>query len=204
MTEKKIDFAKGSGLVPAIVQHAQSGAVLMLGYLNDEALKQTLATKRVHFFSRSKDRLWMKGESSGNVLEYISHDVDCDQDAVLIQALPAGPTCHTGAPSCFAETKPPELAFLSQLQALIVSRKTGAREGSYVASLFHEGTKKIAQKVIEEAGEVALEAMAKDRELFLGESADLLFHYLVLLADAEVSLAEVLNVLEQRHQKSRS
>jgi phosphoribosyl-ATP pyrophosphohydrolase/phosphoribosyl-AMP cyclohydrolase len=200
-----IDFPKMGGLVPAIVQHAETGVVLMLGYMNEEALAKTVNESRVHFFSRSKNRLWMKGESSGHILEYRNHSVDCDGDAILVSALPHGPTCHTGSSSCFDGAEHFSNAFLSRLNSIIHSRKSmGDASRSYVANLFSKGTKSIAQKVIEEAGEVALEAMADERDLFVGEAADLLFHYLVLLADQGVQMSEVLSLLESRHGERQS
>lgn len=200
----KIDFEKGSGLVPAIIQDATTGSVLMLGYVNSEALEQTKTTGKVHFFSRSKNRLWMKGESSGNILEFVSMSIDCDGDSLLIQAKPKGPTCHNGTQSCFEEAPENKHAFLNTLEQIVVSRKGAAAGSSYVASLYHEGTKKIAQKVIEEAGEVALEALSRNHELFLGEAADLLFHYLVLLADYDTSVEDILAVLKKRHQERKN
>jgi phosphoribosyl-ATP pyrophosphohydrolase/phosphoribosyl-AMP cyclohydrolase len=199
----KIDFAKGAGLVPAVIQDATTGCVLMLGYMNSEALEETKKTGKVHFFSRSKNRLWMKGESSGNILEFVSVSVDCDADSLLIQARPQGPTCHNGTRSCFEDAPEATHNFLKTLEQIVVSRKGAQVESSYVATLFNEGTKKIAQKVIEEAGEVALEAMARNHDLFLGEAADLLFHYLVLLADYDTSVEDILTVLKQRHQKRK-
>lgn len=199
----KIDFEKGSGLIPVVIQDATTGSVLMLGYMNSEALEETQKTGKVHFFSRSKNRLWMKGESSGNILEFVSVSVDCDGDSLLVQARPQGPTCHNGTRSCFEAAPENAHHFLKTLEQIVVSRKGAQAETSYVAALFNEGTKKIAQKVIEEAGEVALEAMARNHELFLGEAADLLFHYLVLLADYDTSVEDILTVLKQRHQERK-
>jgi phosphoribosyl-ATP pyrophosphohydrolase/phosphoribosyl-AMP cyclohydrolase len=199
----KIDFKKGAGLVPAVIQDATTGSVLMLGYMNNEALEETKKTGKVHFFSRSKNRLWMKGESSGNILEFISISVDCDGDSLLVQARPQGPTCHNGTRSCFEDAPEAAHHFLKTLEQIVVSRKGAQPDSSYVATLFNEGTKKIAQKVIEEAGEVALEAMARNHELFLGEAADLLFHYLVLLADYDTSVEDILTVLKQRNQERK-
>ena len=196
-----LDFNKGDGLVPAIIQDAGNGAVLMLGYMNREAFDKTKTTGKVHFFSRSKNRLWMKGESSGNVLDLVSISIDCDRDTVLVQARPQGPTCHTGNQSCFADAPISEHSFLSTLESIIRERRAEASQGSYVSGLFKEGTKKIAQKVIEEAGEAALEALDRKRELFLEEGADLLFHFLVLLADQDLNVTQVLEVLSKRHSK---
>ncbi len=198
------DFSKGDGLVPAIIQDADSSQVLMLGYMNQEALDKTIESKKVHFFSRSKKRIWMKGESSENVLHLVDIAIDCDSDALLVRAYPAGPTCHNGTVSCFGGGSASGTAFLGELEKVIRSRREKSDEKSYVASLFSEGTKKIAQKVIEEAGETAIEAVAKDRALFKEEAADLLFHYLILLNDGGVLLSEITEVLSARHAKRTS
>ena len=204
MNSIKPDFFKGDGLVPAIIQDVRSGRVLMLGYMNQEALEKTIESGKVHFFSRSKNRLWMKGESSGNILTFVTVSLDCDSDALLVQADPVGPTCHTGSASCFGESKDSGFSFLADLERLIAARKEKGDEKSYVASLFHAGSKKIAQKVVEEAGEVALEAVGQNSELFKEEAADLLFHYLVLLADKGVSLGDIATVLAARHTQRKS
>lgn len=188
-------------LIPAIIQHAQTSQVLMLGYMNDESLEKTKQEGRITFYSRSKQRLWTKGETSGNFLELVSIQEDCDKDALLIKALPKGPTCHTGTYSCF-EDKTPE-GFLHQLEGTILSRKTNPDEASYTASLFKKGTKKIAQKVGEEATEVILEAMDSNKELLIEESSDLLYHLLVLLADQGVSLKDVEQKLMDRHTSAK-
>lgn len=201
MQQIEPDFSKGNGLVPAVVQDAVNGTVLMLGFMNQEAFSRTRETNKVHFFSRSRDRLWMKGETSGNVLHLRSMRIDCDNDTLLIEAHPEGPTCHTGARTCFGESDGWAPQFLAQLEQVIVSRRRAGAEKSYVSSLFESGTKKIAQKVVEEAGEVAIEAVSGNRELFKEEAADLLFHYLVLLVDQGYSLGEIVSVLEKRHQK---
>lgn len=192
-----IDFDKMDGLIPAIIQHAESGQVLMLGYMNPEAWQQTQQTKQVTFFSRSKQRLWVKGESSGNYLNFISAQVDCDADTLLIKAIPQGPTCHTGTFSCFGdeETK----GFLHQLDALIQDRKANPESGSYTNSLLDKGINKVAQKVGEEAVELVIEAKDDNNELFLNEAADLLYHTLVLLAAKGKKLEDVEAVLQQRH-----
>ena len=193
------DFSKG--LIPAIIQDAKTQKVLMLGYMNEEAYLKTIAEKRVTFFSRSKNRLWTKGETSENYLEVVNHLVDCDQDTILIQANPEGPTCHTGADTCFNEPNQDNAAWLDYLKHVIRSRKNETAEKSYTASLFQKGTHKIAQKVGEEAVELVIEALMKNDELFKGEAADLLFHLLVLLEDRGIGLEEVVKLLQERHQK---
>lgn len=195
------DFAKGEGLVPAIVQDVSSGVVLMLGYMNQESFKLTRETGKVHFFSRSRNELWMKGETSGNTLSVSTLHIDCDNDTILVLARPEGPTCHTGSVSCFGTLQGWAPSFLADLGSLIASRKTAGGEKSYVSSLLASGTKKVAQKVVEEAGEVTIEAVAGDRALFREEAADLLFHYLILLTDQGFSLGDIVETLEQRHQK---
>ena len=197
----KIDFQKdGNELVPAIVQDARTKAVLMLGYMNEEALQKTQQTKKVTFFSRSKQRLWTKGEESGHFLELVDLKVDCDSDTLLVRANPVGPTCHEGTDTCWGEKNEPSFGFLSQLEEIIASRKENQEdEKSYVASLFRKGINKIAQKVGEEAVETVIEAKDNHEELFLNESADLLFHYLILLQAKGYSLKNVVKVLESRH-----
>ena len=196
-----IDFKQMEGLVPAVVQDELSGKVLMLGYMNQEALAKTHESGRVTFFSRSKNRLWTKGETSGNFLEVISMQEDCDGDAILIKAKPLGPVCHTGAATCFDESNSSQTGFIDQLRAIIKDRKANPTEGSYTASLFAKGINKLAQKVGEEAVELVIEAKDDHKELFLGEAADLLFHYLVLLEAKGYELDEVVEVLKQRHSK---
>ena len=193
------DFSKG--LIPAIIQDAKTQKVLMLGYMNEEAYLKTIAEKRVTFFSRSKNRLWTKGETSENYLEVVNHLVDCDQDTILIQANPEGPTCHTGKDTCFNEPNQDNAAWLDYLKHVIRSRKNETAEKSYTASLFQKGTHKIAQKVGEEAVELVIEALMKNDELFKGEAADLVFHLLVLLEDRGIGLEEVIKLLQERHQK---
>jgi len=195
---KTIDWAKGDGLVPAIIQDAANGAVLMLGYMNEAALRATLASGRVTFFSRSKNRLWEKGESSGNTLALRDIRCDCDNDALLVLADPAGPTCHTGSQSCFKDTSGCAIAILGELEATIQERKNNPREGSYTCDLFRQGLARIAQKVGEEGVEVAL-AGALQSETVASESADLLYHLLVLWAASGLAVADVLAVLKQRH-----
>jgi phosphoribosyl-ATP pyrophosphohydrolase/phosphoribosyl-AMP cyclohydrolase len=186
-------------LVPAIVQDAATGKVLMLGYMNDEAYEQTLAHKKATFYSRSKNRLWEKGETSRNYLFVKEILLDCDQDCLLIKADPAGPVCHTGADTCFNETNKEN--FLSSLEKIIDQRRHGDDLNSYVSSLFKKGINKMAQKVGEEAVELVIEAKDSNDELFKDEAADLLFHYLVLLHAKGFSLNDVEETLRQRHKK---
>lgn len=195
----QLDWAKGDGLLPAIVQHAHTGEVLMLGYMNAEALEATQRTGRVTFFSRSKQRLWSKGESSGHVLELESIRADCDADTLLVTAIPHGPTCHTGTSSCFGETVRPPLGFLAELEALVARRHAERPEGSYTTRLFEGGVRRIAQKVGEEGVETALAGVAQGDEELLGEAADLVFHLTVLLRSRGLSLADVVNLLAARH-----
>ena len=194
-----IDYTKyPDGLVPAIVQDAQTKSVLMLGFMNADAVAKTQETKQVTFFSRSKNRLWTKGEESGHVLELVRLAVDCDNDTLLIQANPVGPTCHKGTDTCWGETNAPSYGFLSALEEVIANRKNNPTDKSYVASLFEKGINKIAQKVGEEAVETVIEAKDNNTELFLNESADLLFHLLILLQAKGHSLQDVVDVLEDR------
>ena len=189
------------GLVPAIIQDAKTKHVLMLGYMNEEAFQKTLSTKQVTFFSRSKQRLWTKGEESGNFLQLIDIKNDCDNDTLLIQVNPVGPTCHKGSDTCWNESNSQNFGFLTQLESVIKNRKENAEaENSYVASLFKKGINKIAQKVGEEAVEVVIEAKDANDHLFLEESADLLFHYLILLQAKGYKLEDITQVLEKRHQ----
>jgi len=193
-------FAKmPDGLVPAVVQDARTGVVLMLGYMNREALEKTLETGLVTFFSRSKQRLWTKGETSGNTLRLRDLRLDCDEDAILLKAEPAGPVCHTGDDTCWGERNQ-AVYFLPVLENIIRERKNAAPENSYTAQLFAAGIPKIAQKVGEEAVETVIESLGENRERLLNESADLLYHFLVLLAAKEVRLEEVESVLKARHQ----
>ncbi|MBR9913792.1 MAG: bifunctional phosphoribosyl-AMP cyclohydrolase/phosphoribosyl-ATP diphosphatase HisIE [Algicola sp.] len=197
-----IDFNKNNGLVPAIIQDAQTQKVLMLGYMNEAALEQTQDTKKVTFFSRSKQRLWTKGEESGNTLQLVDIKLDCDYDTLLIQAHPNGPTCHTGADTCWNESNSQNYGFLSQLERTIADRRQkGSSETSYVASLFEKGINKIAQKVGEEAIETVIEAKDDNDDLFLNESADLLFHYLILLQAKGYKLDDITEVLKSRENK---
>ena len=195
----KIDFTKNNGLIPAIIQDNETKTVLMLGYMNQEALDTTLETQKVTFFSRSKNRLWTKGEESGNFLNLVSIKNDCDNDTLLIQVKPVGPTCHTGSDTCWQEENNLNYGFLSKLENTIQERKENATsEKSYVASLFEKGINKIAQKVGEEAVEVVIEAKDNNDDLFLSESADLLFHYLILLQAKGFKLNDVVEVLKMR------
>ncbi|MBZ9778670.1 bifunctional phosphoribosyl-AMP cyclohydrolase/phosphoribosyl-ATP diphosphatase HisIE [Psychroflexus sp. CAK8W] len=198
-----IDFNKDpNGLVPAIVQDANTKTVLMLGYMNQEAYNKTVDTKLVTFFSRSKNRLWTKGEESGNTLDLVDIKIDCDNDTLLVYVNPNGPTCHTGTDTCWKEDNEPNFGFISELESTIHQRKTEANsEKSYVASLFKKGINTIAQKVGEEAVEVVIEAKDDNDELFLNESADLLFHYLILLQQKGFQLKDVVKVLEDRSKK---
>ncbi|HEX7817355.1 bifunctional phosphoribosyl-AMP cyclohydrolase/phosphoribosyl-ATP diphosphatase HisIE [Dyella sp.] len=200
-----LDWAKGEGLLPVIVQQALTGEVLMLGYMNQTALEHTLAHGYVTFFSRSKQRLWTKGESSGHVLRLQDVRMDCDADSLLVTALPQGPTCHRGTSSCFGEGGEvvPPLGFLAELDALIARRHDERPEGSYTTSLFDEGIRRIAQKVGEEGVETALAAVAQDDRALLGEAADLLFHLTVLLRARGLGLGDAVKVLAKRHAASR-
>lgn len=198
-----INFNKNSnGLVPAIIQDANTKNVLMLGYMNEEAYKKTIETKKVTFFSRTKQRLWTKGEESGNYLNLVSVKNDCDDDTLLIEVNPIGPTCHKGTDTCWAEKNNANYGFLSNLEEVIKSRREAKEVSkSYVASLFEKGINKIAQKVGEEAVEVVIEAKDNDDNLFLNESADLLFHYLILLQAKGFNLNDVVKILEVRNSK---
>lgn len=195
-----IDFSKlAQGLIPAIIQDSETKSVLMLGYMNAESYQKTLDTKKVTFFSRSKQRLWTKGEESGNFLNLVDIKNDCDKDTLLIQVKPEGPTCHTGSDTCWQESNNQEYGFLSKLENTIKTRRENAdSEKSYVASLFKLGINKIAQKVGEEAVEVVIEAKDDNDDLFLDESADLLFHYLILLQAKGFILNDVVQVLKNR------
>ncbi len=195
-----IDFNKNdNGLIPAIIQDAKTKTVLMMGYMNHEAYNKTLETKKVTFFSRSKNRLWTKGEESGNFLNLVDIKNDCDNDTFLVKVNPDGPTCHTGLDNCWQESNNQEYGFISKLETTIQKRKENASsDKSYVASLFEKGINKIAQKVGEEAIEVVIEAKDNNDQLFLDESADLLFHYLILLQAKGFKLQDVVNVLESR------
>ena len=196
----KINFNKNlDGLVPAIVQDAKTLKVLMLGYMNAEAVEQTKSSGKVTFFSRTKKRLWTKGEESGNFLELVSLSEDCDQDSLLIKVNPVGPTCHKGNDTCWDESNTQTYGFLTELEETIAKRKTTTKDDqSYVSSLFKEGINKIAQKVGEEAVETVIEALDKNNDLFVSESADLLFHYLILLKAKDYTLDDIVKTLEMR------
>ncbi len=195
----KIDFEKGDGLVPVIIQDSSTAKVLMLGYMNKEALEKTKAEGLVTFFSRTKNRLWTKGETSENYLLVKEIKIDCDNDTILIKAEPKGPTCHTGSDTCFDESNEGNALFLNYLQDIIAKRKNSTADKSYTKSLFDKGINKIAQKVGEEAVELVIEAKDSDDDLFKNEAADLLFHLLVLLEAKDVKLEEVIDVLRERH-----
>ncbi|MBS1683639.1 MAG: bifunctional phosphoribosyl-AMP cyclohydrolase/phosphoribosyl-ATP diphosphatase HisIE [Bacteroidetes bacterium] len=195
----KPDFDKGNGLVPCIIQDDTTGRVLMMGYMNQEAFDRTLAEKRITFFSRSKDRLWTKGEESGHYLDLISLTADCDNDTLLAKVRPNGPVCHTGTDTCWGESNTaPALTFIPELENTIATRKTSPSAHSYTSQLFAKGINKIAQKVGEEAIELVIEAKDDNKELFLGEAADLLYHYLILLQAKGFTLEDVSNVLKKR------
>ncbi|WP_368660278.1 bifunctional phosphoribosyl-AMP cyclohydrolase/phosphoribosyl-ATP diphosphatase HisIE, partial [Ornithinimicrobium sp.] len=208
-----LDYRKGGGLVTGVVQHAESGQVLMVGYLDEAAVRATLTSGLATFYSRTRQTQWTKGESSGNTLRVLAVDVDCDRDTVLMRALPAGPTCHTGQESCFDDARalpvegedrvnlqgPPPSSFLPELDALIAGRHAQLPEGSYTTSLFDSGVRRIAQKVGEEGVETALAAVAQDDDALLGEASDLIYHLLVLLRSRDLSLADVESVLRVRH-----
>ncbi len=194
-------WPKMNNLIPAIIQHAATGAVLMQGFMNQEALKATLTSGKATFYSRSKQALWLKGETSDNFLNVRQILTDCDKDSLLIACIPMGPTCHLGTESCFPEQKLSQQNFLSQLEQVIEDKKQEDIEKSYTAYLFSKGTTKIAQKVGEEGVEVALAAVAETKDELLGECADLFYHTLVLLADKGIKLEEVMSVLQERHTK---
>jgi len=198
----RLDWDKGGGLLPAIVQHAVDGRVLMLGYMNEAALRRTLTDGRVTFFSRSRNQLWTKGETSGHYLHVTHVSADCDRDSILVLARPDGPTCHNGTPTCFADSREPQasrIAFLATLQSTIAQRIAESPEGSYTARLFASGVGRIAQKVGEEGVETALAAVTRDDPELVGECADLLYHLLVLLKSRNLTLEQVVGELASRH-----
>jgi phosphoribosyl-ATP pyrophosphohydrolase/phosphoribosyl-AMP cyclohydrolase len=197
MVNRKINFTKLDGLVPCIVQDATTLRVLMLGFMNEEAYEKTLRERKVTFFSRTKKRLWTKGETSGHTLELLDIVLDCDDDTLLIKVNPNGPTCHTGADTCFNEKN--SNWDLSALERIIKQRKANPSKSSYTSTLFESGLNKIAQKVGEEAVELVIEAKDNNRDLFLNEAADLMYHYLVLLQAKNFQLNDVIQVLEKRH-----
>ncbi len=197
-----LDWEKGDGLLPAVVQHATSGAVLMLAFMNREALRETLTTGRVFFYSRTRKAQWMKGETSGHVLNVVGISTDCDRDSLLVLAEPEGPVCHLGTATCFADQPPTAaegLSFLAQLEAVIAQRIAHQPEGSYTARLFAGGASRIAQKIGEEGVEVALAAVGTDDEKIVSETADLMYHLLLLMKSRNLSLARVVHELESRH-----
>jgi phosphoribosyl-ATP pyrophosphohydrolase/phosphoribosyl-AMP cyclohydrolase len=198
----RLDWAKGDGLLPAVVQHARTGRVLMLGYMNEAALRETLSGGRVVFYSRSRRSLWIKGETSGHFLDVVDVSTDCDSDAILVLADPLGPTCHKGTESCFADAVTSDaqrLAFLALLEQIIANRIADQPEGSYTAKLFADGPGRIAQKVGEEGVETALAAVTRDDDGLVSECADLLFHLLLLLKSRDLSLELVVDELRARH-----
>lgn len=195
----QVDFEKEKGLVPAVIQDAQTGKVLMLGYMNKESLQKTQETGHVTFFSRSKQRLWTKGESSQNYLNVVGILVDCDNDSLLVKVKPEGPTCHTGTDTCWAESNDNNTQFLDYLTEVIKKRRQADPSESYTAMLFSKGINKVAQKVGEEAVELVIEAKDNDANLFKNEAADLLFHYMMLLEAKDYSLHDVIEVLKERH-----
>jgi len=196
-----IDFQKFNGLIPAIIQDATTSRVLMVGFMNEAAYQKTIETKKVTFFSRTRNTLWTKGETSGNFLILKEIIEDCDHDTLLIKASPNGPVCHTGADTCFNEVNKPGLEFLSELEALIADRKAKLPEKSYTTDLFNKGINKIAQKVGEEATEVVIDAVAGNKDRVTEESADLIYHLIVMLRYHELSLSDVVKVLKKRHSK---
>jgi phosphoribosyl-ATP pyrophosphohydrolase/phosphoribosyl-AMP cyclohydrolase len=197
MADNNINFSKSGGLVPCIVQDVKTKQVLMLGFMNEEAYQKTLREKKVTFFSRTKQRLWTKGETSGNFLEVVEILLDCDQDTLLIKANPVGPVCHTGADTCFFEKN--DSWNLNSLEVVIKDRKANPVKGSYTTSLFESGINKVAQKVGEEAVELVIEAKDDNKDLFLNEAADLMYHYLVLLTEKGFALEDVIEILRKRH-----
>ncbi|ELJ8838033.1 bifunctional phosphoribosyl-AMP cyclohydrolase/phosphoribosyl-ATP diphosphatase HisIE [Vibrio parahaemolyticus] len=198
---ERINWEKVDGLVPAIVQDFQSSQVLMMGYMNQDALAKTAETGQVTFFSRTKERLWTKGETSGNVLQLVNISLDCDNDTLLVRVNPIGPTCHTGTTTCWDGDAQEEsqMVWLHQLEQLLAARKSADPDSSYTASLYARGTKRISQKVGEEGVEVALAATSGDKAELVCESADLIYHLLVLLQDQGLSMNDVVNKLKERH-----
>jgi len=202
ITQRPLDWGKGDGLIPAVVQDATTGQVLMLGYMNRDSLLATVQSGNVTFFSRSRGRIWVKGETSGNFLKLVSIVPDCDDDSLLVLANPIGPTCHEGTQSCFGDTvatKAKHLSFLGKLEDVIAQRIVEKPEGSYTARIWAQGPTRIAQKVGEEGVEVALAAVTQEDDRLLGESADLLFHLALLLKSRNLSLTQAVKELEQRH-----
>ncbi|MGJ8681924.1 bifunctional phosphoribosyl-AMP cyclohydrolase/phosphoribosyl-ATP diphosphatase HisIE [Paraglaciecola sp.] len=197
----ELAWQKMDNLLPCVVQNAVSGKVLMQGYMNQAALDKTLETKLVTFFSRSKQRLWTKGEESGNSLNLVEITVDCDNDSILALVNPVGPTCHTGTETCWSSSDSADVSFIAELEQVIASRKGADADSSYTASLYASGIKRIAQKVGEEGVETALAATVKDLDELKNESADLIYHLIVLLQASDLNLSDVVDVLRKRHQK---
>ena len=197
----KVNFDKNNGLVPAIIQDAETKQVLMMGYMNEESLQKTIDTKLVTFYSRSRKQLWTKGETSGNYLNLVSIEPDCDQDTLLVQVHPSGPVCHLGTDTCWGKENKLQCGFLTQLEGIIANRIENPSEASYTSRLVRKGINKVAQKVGEEAVEVVIEAKDDNDDLFLNESADLLYHYLILLQAKGFRFEDVLKVLEGRNSK---
>ena len=195
---ENIDFQKGNGLVPAIIQDVETSNVLMLGYMNEEAVRKTFELGMVTFWSRSKNRLWTKGEESGKVLTFVSMQNDCDNDSLLVKVIPSGATCHMGTGTCWNEKNRWNALSLEKLEKVIVDRRDNPSDTSYTRSLFNKGINKVAQKVGEEAIELVIEAKDDNKGLFLNEAADLMYHYIVLLAAKGFSLSEVVGVLKER------
>ena len=195
---KQLNFEKGNGLIPCVIQDSITKDVLMLGYMNEEAVERTISLGKVTFWSRTKERLWTKGEESGNHLLVEQIDMDCDKDTLLIKAKALGPTCHTGTITCWGDEKSSNVLFLNKLQSVIQDRKSNPSEKSYTTSLFQKGINKVAQKVGEEAVELVIEAKDENDELFLNEAADLMYHYIVLLTAKGFKLEDVVNVLQER------
>ncbi|AEE22394.1 bifunctional phosphoribosyl-AMP cyclohydrolase/phosphoribosyl-ATP diphosphatase HisIE [Paraglaciecola chathamensis] len=198
---EQLAWQKMDNLLPCIVQDATTGKVLMQGYMNTDAINHTLETRHVTFFSRSKQRLWTKGETSGHTLDLVELSADCDKDSILALAYPNGPTCHLGTETCWADAKSPSVSFIAELEQVIASRKGASPDSSYTAHLYSKGIKRIAQKVGEEGVETALAATVKDLDELKNESADLLYHLLVLLQASDLSLSDVVEVLQARHAK---
>lgn len=198
---EQLAWQKMDNLLPCIVQDATTGKVLMQGYMNTDAINHTLETRHVTFFSRSKQRLWTKGETSGHTLDLVELSADCDKDSILALAYPNGPTCHLGTETCWADAKSPSVSFIAELEQVIASRKGASPDSSYTAHLYSKGIKRIAQKVGEEGVETALAATVKDLDELKNESADLLYHLLVLLQASDLSLSDVIEVLKARHAK---
>ncbi len=196
---QQINFAKVNGLVPAIIQDVLTGKVLMLGYMNKEALQKTISENKVTFYSRTKERLWTKGETSGNLFHVKEINLDCDQDTLLIKVVPEGPACHTGDETCFHHQSSGNAGFLNHLKSVIKDRKNNPNDSSYTSSLFKKGINKVAQKVGEEAVELVIEAKDDNPELFKNEAADLMYHYMVLLEAKDVDLDVIMEVLMERH-----